>query len=387
MHAPSSMPLPAAIFRNDESARQLVFDRPDDIITAHEARDFPAALEAAQAAHDAGKWLAGYFSYEAGYLLEPKLVPLLPAGRRAPLVCLGVFDAPVQEPVPPRKAAATNGPIFDARATWSFEDYEKRFSRLHRHIRQGDCYQGNLTFPVHAQWSGDPLAAFDALTERQPVKYGALVSLGGPVVLSRSPELFFEIDAQGMVETHPMKGTAPRGATEADDERQKTFLRNDEKNQAENRMIVDLLRNDISLISEVGTLEVPELFRIETYPTVHQMVSDVRAKLLPGLTIRQIFAALFPCGSITGAPKIRAMEILHDLEGTPRDVYCGAIGWIAPGGTMRFSVAIRTISLFPGGEAVYNVGGGIVFDSTAQEEYQECLLKARFATGTPPVSN
>ncbi|MCA0010900.1 aminodeoxychorismate synthase component I [Mesorhizobium sp. B292B1B] len=381
------MPLPAAIFRNDESARQLVFDRPDDIITAHEARDFSAALQAAQAAHDAGKWLAGYFSYEAGYLLEPKLVPLLPARRRAPLVCLGVFDAPVQEPVPPRKAAATNGPIFDARATWSFEDYEKRFSRLHRHIRQGDCYQGNLTFPVHAQWSGDPLAAFDALTERQPVKYGALVSLGDPVVLSRSPELFFEIDAQGMVETHPMKGTAPRGATEADDERQKTFLRNDEKNQAENRMIVDLLRNDISLISEVGTLEVPELFRIETYPTVHQMVSDVRAKLLPGLTIRQIFAALFPCGSITGAPKIRAMEILHDLEGTPRDVYCGAIGWIAPGGTMRFSVAIRTISLFTGGEAVYNVGGGIVFDSTAQEEYQECLLKARFATGTPPVSN
>nr|WP_137933545.1 aminodeoxychorismate synthase component I [Mesorhizobium comanense] len=380
------MSLPAAIFRNDESARQLVFDRPAKIIVAHEARDFLPALEAAQAAHDAGKWLAGYFSYEAGYLLEPKLVPLLPHGRRAPLVCLGVFDAPVEEAVPPR-GAASNGPIFDARAAWSFEDYEKRFARLHQHIRQGDCYQGNLTFPVRAQWSGDPLAAFDALTERQPVKYGALVALGDPIVLSRSPELFFEIDAEGNIETHPMKGTAPRGATAAEDERQKNFLRNDEKNQAENRMIVDLLRNDISLISEVGTLEVPELFRIETYPTVHQMVSDVRAKLLPGLSIRQIFAALFPCGSITGAPKIRAMEILHDLEASPRDVYCGAIGWIAPGGTMRFSVAIRTISLFSSGEAVYNVGGGIVFDSVAQEEYQECLLKARFATGTPPISS
>ena len=380
------MSLPAAIFRNDESARQLVFDRPADIIVAHEARDFRPALEAAQAAHDAGKWLAGYFSYEAGYLLEPKLVPLLPKGRRAPLVCLGVFDAPAEEALPPRNAATPNGPIFDARATWSFGDYEKRFSRLHQHIRQGDCYQGNLTFPVRAQWSGDPLAAFDALTERQPVKYGALVSLGNPIVLSRSPELFFEIDASGTIETHPMKGTAPRGATKAEDERQKIFLRNDEKNQAENRMIVDLLRNDISLISEVGTLEVPELFRIESYPTVHQMVSDVRAKLLPGLSIRQVFAALFPCGSITGAPKIRAMEILHDLEGTPRDVYCGAIGWIAPGGTMRFSVAIRTISLFASGEAVYNVGGGIVFDSTPEEEYQECLLKARFATGTPPTS-
>jgi para-aminobenzoate synthetase component 1 len=381
------MSLPSAIFRNDESARQLVFDRPADIIVAHEAQDFLPALKAAQAAHDAGKWLAGYFSYEAGYLLEPKLVPLLPGKRRAPLVCLGVFDAPVEQAVMPRCAAATNGPIFDAKAAWSSQDYAKRFARLHDHIRKGDCYQGNLTFPVHAQWSGDPLAAFDALTERQPVKYGALVALGDPIVLSRSPELFFEIDAEGTIETHPMKGTAPRGKTRAQDDRLKAFLRNDEKNQAENRMIVDLLRNDISLISEVGTLEVPELFRIESYPTVHQMVSRVRARLLPGLTIRQILAALFPCGSITGAPKIRAMEILHDLEGGPRDVYCGAIGWIAPGGTMRFSVAIRTISLFAGGEAVYNVGGGVVFDSTAEEEYQECLLKARFATGTPPVSN
>ncbi|RVC93376.1 aminodeoxychorismate synthase component I, partial [Mesorhizobium sp. M2A.F.Ca.ET.029.05.1.1] len=321
------MPLPAAIFRNDESARQLVFDRPHEVILARTAEEFAPALERAQAASDAGKWLAGYFSYEAGYLLEPKLVPLLPEGRRAPLICLGVFDAPVEQAVPQNAGPASNGPIFDARATWSAEDYAGRFARLHSHIRKGDCYQGNLTFPVHAQWSGDPLAAFDALTERQPVKYGALVSLGDPVVLSRSPELFFEIDADGMIETHPMKGTAPRGATKAEDARLKAFLRNDEKNQAENRMIVDLLRNDISLISEVGTLDVPELFRIESYPTVHQMVSRVRAKLLPDIGIRQVFAALFPCGSITGAPKIRAMEILHELEDAPRDVYCGAIGW------------------------------------------------------------
>ncbi|MER8724182.1 aminodeoxychorismate synthase component I [Mesorhizobium sp. M1027] len=381
------MPLPFAIFRNDETARQLVFDRPAEIIAAHGEADFLPALEAAQAAHDGGKWLAGYFSYEAGYLLEPKLVPLLPAGRRAPLFCLGVFDAPAEETIAPGDLPASNGPIFDAKAAWSSDDYAKRFASLHDHIRKGDCYQGNLTFPVHTQWSGDPLVAFNALTERQPVKYGALVALGDPIVLSRSPELFFEVDAEGMIETHPMKGTAPRGATKAEDDRLKAFLRNDEKNQAENRMIVDLLRNDISLISEVGTLDVPELFRIESYPTVHQMVSRVRAKLLPGLTIRQIFAALFPCGSITGAPKIRAMEILRELEAGPRDVYCGAIGWIAPGGRMRFSVAIRTISLFADGEAVYNVGGGVVFDSTAEEEYQECLLKARFATGTLPISN
>ncbi|MHA6686388.1 aminodeoxychorismate synthase component I [Mesorhizobium sp. A556] len=383
---PAPMTPPFALFRDDLAGREVLFEQPSAIIAAYDAVEFEPALAAAQAAHDVGKWLAGYFSYEAGYLLEPKLVPLLPQGRRAPLVCLGVFDGPSEREVAAPRQPATNGPIFDAKAAWSFEDYEKRFSRLHRHIREGDCYQGNLTFPVNAQWSGEPLAAFNALTERQPVRYGALVDLGSPIVLSRSPELFFKVDAEGVIEAHPMKGTAPRGETKAQDAALKTFLRNDEKNQAENRMIVDLLRNDISLISEVGTLEVPELFNIETYPTVHQMVSRVRAKLLTGLSIRQVFAALFPCGSITGAPKIRAMEILHDLERTPRGVYCGAIGWIAPGGTMRFSVAIRTLSLFPGGEAVYNVGGGIVFDSKVEEEYQECLLKARFATGSLPAS-
>ena len=379
---------PFVLFRDDPAGHELLFDRPSEIIVADTPDNFFPALDAIQAAHDAGKWLAGYFSYEAGYLLEPKLRPILPEGRRAPMICLGVFDAPSDSILPAFRKSATNGPIFDARASWSFADYESRFSRLHQHLRQGDCYQGNLTFPIRAQWSGDPLAAFDALTERQPVKYGALVSLdNGPIVLSRSPELFFQVDSDGWIETHPMKGTAPRGKTQAEDDAQREFLRNDPKNQAENRMIVDLLRNDISLVSEVGSLDVPELFRVESYPTVHQMVSRVRAKLLPDVTIARIFAALFPCGSITGAPKIRAMEILRELEGTPRDAYCGAIGWIAPGGTMRFSVAIRTISLFPEGEAIYNVGGGVVFDSTAREEYDECLLKARFATGAPPASS
>lgn len=376
------------LFRDDPARSEKLFSRPSEIVAPFAADEFEPAWERLQAAHEAGKWLAGYFSYEAGYLLEPKLVPRLPDGRRAPLLCIGVFDGPLERQAPEPARPATNGPIHDAQARWSFADYEKRFSRLHRHLREGDCYQGNLTFPVDAQWTGDPLAAFDALTERQPVRYGALSNLGaGPIVLSRSPELFFEIDEEGWIETHPMKGTAPRGATPEEDERLKEFLRNDEKNQAENRMIVDLLRNDISLISEVGSLDVPELFRIESYPTVHQMVSRVRAKLLPDLSLRSIFAALFPCGSITGAPKIRAMEVLRDLETSPRGVYCGAIGWIAPGGAMRFSVAIRTISLYPQGEAVYNVGGGVVYDSTAEEEYRECLLKARFATGTVPASS
>ena len=178
-----------------------------------------------------------------------------------------------------------------------------------------------------------------------------------------------------------MKGTVKRGSSADEDAAIISAMGKDEKTLAENRMIVDLLRNDISRITEVGTLDVPKLFEIETYPTVHQMVSHVRAKLLPDMTIADIFAALFPCGSVTGAPKMRAMEILHDLEVGPRDVYCGAIGMISPKGDMRFSVAIRTVTLFEDGRATFNVGGGIVFDSTAQSEYDECLLKAKFAAG------
>ncbi|WP_274627821.1 aminodeoxychorismate synthase component I [Arvimicrobium flavum] len=378
---------PFILFRDDLAGRELLFEAPRELIVADTPADFFAALERAEAARAAGRWLAGYFSYEAGFLFEPKLAAIMPEGRRVPLLTLGVFDAPADRGSQQQAAQPTNGPIFEARARWTFDDYRERFERLHRHIRLGDCYQGNLTFPIDAEWSGDPLADFDALTARQPVRYGALAALGGPVVLSRSPELFFQVDQEGWIETHPMKGTAPRGETAVEDERLKEFLRNDPKNQAENRMIVDLLRNDISRITEVGTLDVPELFRIESYPTVHQMVSRVRARLTPGTTIADIFRALFPCGSITGAPKMRAMEILRELEDTPRDAYCGAIGWIAPGGPMRFSVAIRTITLFPEGKAVYNVGGGVVFDSTAEEEYAECLLKARFATGSLPASS
>lgn len=377
---------PFVLFRDDYSGRDIRFEQPSGLIVADRPADFEEALERAEAARRAGKWLAGYFSYEAGYLLEPALTALLPETRRAPLVALGVFEGP-SDPRPRAPVrSASNGPIFDARATWRFEDYRPCFEALHDHLRQGDCYQANLTFPIEAYWTGDPEAAFAMLAERQPAKYGALVDLGDPIVLSRSPELFFQIDRDGWIEAHPMKGTAPRGTTQAEDKANIAFLKDDEKSQAENRMIVDLLRNDISLVSETGTVDVPALFEVETYPTVHQMVSHVRAKLLPGLSIRRLFAALFPCGSVTGAPKISAMQILRKLETAPRDVYCGAIGWIAPTGQMRFNVAIRTISLLADGKAIYNVGGGVVFDSTAQAEYAECLLKARYATGSEPVS-
>ncbi|WOS62265.1 aminodeoxychorismate synthase component I [Sinorhizobium fredii] len=379
---------PFVLFRDDSEDRTTVFAEPSRVITARTPAEFQRGLSELETARRAGKWLAGYMAYEAGHLFEEKLAPFAEEHRETPLMSFGVFDAPAEgHPLAEPQRRVENEPFLsEARAGWDFPAYRQRFERLHQHLRRGDCYQANLTMPIHARWSGDPRAAFWSLIERQPVKYGALVALDGPVLLSRSPELFFHVDTDGWIETHPMKGTAPRGLTAEEDAAIIAEMREDEKTQAENRMIVDLLRNDISRITEVGTLSVPKLFEIETYPTVHQMVSHVRARLLPDISVADIFAALFPCGSITGAPKMRAMEILHELESGPRDAYCGAIGFIAPDGVMRFNVAIRTISLFPDGRAIFNVGGGIVFDSKAEAEYDECLLKARFAVGDAEIA-
>jgi len=375
---------PYILFRDDTTGQVMLFAEPAEIIVASTRVELFAGLARMEQAKAEGKWLAGYMAYEVGYFFEEKLAPFAGEHRETPLLCFGVFDAPQPDAHPlaqPKQRLENEEFLTAPKAAWDFAIYKERFDRLHQHLRLGDAYQANLTMPVEARWNGDPRAAFWSLIERQPVKYGALVDLGGPVILSRSPELFFRTDEQGWIETHPMKGTAKRGATAAEDAEIIEAMRRDIKTQAENRMIVDLLRNDISRITEVGTLDVPKLFDIETYPTVHQMVSHVQARLRPDLSIRDIFSALFPCGSITGAPKMRAMEILHALEDAPRDAYCGAIGMISPAGAMRFSVAIRTITLFEGGRAVFNVGGGIVFDSTAEAEYEECLLKARFAVG------
>jgi len=204
----------------------------------------------------------------------------------------------------------------------------------------------------------------------------------GPALLSRSPELFFRTDSDGRIETRPMKGTLPRLNDPAQDAAQRTTLSRDEKNQAENLMIVDLLRNDISRICQVGSVRAPDLFTVETYATVHQMVSTVEGQLQPGIGLGDIFAALFPCGSITGAPKLRAMQIIRELEPWPREAYCGTIGWAAPDGRSCFNVAIRTVML-DGDRATLNVGGGLVWDSTAPSEYEEALWKARYAMFQP----
>ncbi|MFN7024998.1 MAG: aminodeoxychorismate synthase component I [Pseudorhizobium sp.] len=381
---------PYVLFRDDKRGRSTVFTQPLEIVVARRAEDVLPALARLEQARQAGLWLAGFLSYEAGFVFEEKLRPLIIENRKTPLITMGIFGRPASADHPlasPPETPQHEGFLRKPRAGWDLAAYRLRFERLHEHLRRGDCYQANLTMPITARWDGDPRQAFWSLVARQPVHYGALIDLGEPVILSRSPELFFKVDEDRWIETHPMKGTAQRGGTPQEDQAIIAAMLADEKTQAENRMIVDLLRNDISLISEVGTLSVPKLFAIETYPTVHQMVSHVRARLRPEIGLPDIMAALFPCGSITGAPKMWAMKILHDLEAGPRDVYCGAIGWCDPRGPMQFSVAIRTLTLFKSGEAVFNVGGGIVFDSNAEAEYDECLLKAQFALGSQAISH
>nr|WP_281501817.1 aminodeoxychorismate synthase component I [Aliiroseovarius sp. F20344] len=353
-----------------------LFSDPQDQIVAWSLDDVPDALDRLDQAQKSGAWLAGFASYELGYALEPRLKPLLKPNRRLPLLMFGLYDRPGPAPALQSGAAA----LSDLTPDWDADTYARGFQAVHDYICAGDTYQVNLTFPIRGRAQGDVQALYRALTRLQPVQYGALVQADGlPAILSRSPELFFRTDADGMIETRPMKGTQPRSSDPVEDAARAVFLKSDEKNQAENLMIVDLLRNDISRICEVGSVHVPELFTVESYETVHQMVSLIRGQMQGGTRLSDILRALFPCGSITGAPKLRAMEIIAKLEPNPRDIYCGSIGWMAPDGRSEFNVAIRTL-LLDGDDATLNVGGGLVYDSTAASEYEEAMWKAKFAS-------
>lgn len=351
------------------------FAAPRDVIVAAHPADVPAALAALDRARAGGGWLAGFCSYEMGYALEPRLAAAMPTGRRVPLLQFGVYDAPAPAPDLPDGPAGLSDFVPD----WDVSSYARAFEAVHDYIGAGDIYQANLTFAARMQASGSAGALYRALQRVQPVRYGALIEAPGlPAILSRSPELFFATDPAGQIETRPMKGTQPRASDPDEDARRRAFLGADEKNRAENLMIVDLLRNDISRICQPGSVRVPDLFRVETYATVHQMVSRITGQMMPDTGLGEILRALFPCGSITGAPKLRAMQILTGLEPTPRDIYCGTIGWAAPDGRSEFNVAIRTL-LVESGIATLNMGGGVVHDSTAAGEYEEALWKARFA--------
>jgi para-aminobenzoate synthetase component 1 len=351
------------------------FAAPEHLIEAFSAAEVVPAFQAADAALKAGRWLAGFVSYEAGYALEPRLAPLMPGERRLPLLLLGVFRGPGH----PQDLPATDAGLGPLTPLWDRARYGAAFAEAHRLIGAGDMYQVNLTLPLTARWHGRAEALYARLLARQRVGHGALVIAPGVALASLSPELFFRTEASGRILARPMKGTAPRLPEGSADLAQAEGLRRDPKNRAENLMITDLLRNDLGRICRIGSIRVPELFRVESYATVHQMVSSVEGTLMPGQGLGSIFAALFPCGSVTGAPKIRAMEVIRELEPRPREAYCGAIGWAGPDGSADFSVAIRTLHLYSGGAAVLNAGGGLVWDSRAGAEYEELLWKTRFA--------
>ncbi len=372
---------PSILFDNAADERLEVFAAPRGVIRADHPGDVRRALEALEEARRAGNFVAGYFSYELGYALEPKLAPLMPANRRVPLMWFGIFDAPeVIEGDAIRVAfegwdegRAYAGPH---RPEWDFAAYGPRFERVQALIAAGDFYQANLTFRSRFAFVGDPLVLYRRLRGQSLARYGAFIDDGERQILSLSPELFFEI-SDGRIAAKPMKGTAARGADAISDTLAREALAESTKNRAENLMIVDLLRNDLGRVAELGSVGVSDLFAVETYPTLHQMVSTVTAKLKPQTSVATLMRALFPCGSVTGAPKIHAMELIAELEQSPRGVYCGAIGWFAPDGSTRFNVAIRTATIM-GNRGELGIGGGLIADSTAADEYDEALLKARY---------
>ncbi|MEP3890006.1 MAG: aminodeoxychorismate synthase component I [Hellea sp.] len=344
------------------------------IVEAHEASEVASALTKLKSYHAEGRYLAGYLSYDLGFALEPKLAGLMPETRDGPLLQFGVFTS--VSPYAPSACLYTAAPPDISLAPrWSQAEYAQRFDRVMAYIRAGDVYQINLTFPMMGEYDGAAAKLYAAFRHRQKGRYGGIVSLGsGPEIISVSPELFFRKEGRNM-SMRPMKGTRPRATSPQADKALLEEMRGEAKSQAENLMIVDLLRNDLSRVSETGSVKVPELFSLETYPTLHQMTSRVTSRLKPETDFAEIFRSLFPCGSVTGAPKIRAMEIIDELEQSSRGAYCGGLGYIDPDGDACFNVAIRTVIL-EAGKLRYNVGSGLVLDSEAADEYAECLLKA-----------
>jgi para-aminobenzoate synthetase/4-amino-4-deoxychorismate lyase len=362
------------------NAPARLYANPVRVIEARVASDVRAALGAVRDGGREGLHAAGFIAYEAASGIEPRLATI--DGGTTPLVWFGLFEGyeeiatdamPTLLPDPAGAWAAAPEPAIDRVA------YDDRIARLLDLIAAGDIYQANFTFPAIVRFAGDPLALYARLREQAKAPYGAIVRTGSETLLSLSPELFFRLDARRLL-ARPMKGTAVRGATPDADRAAVAGLAGEAKQRAENLMIVDLLRNDLARVSTPGSVHVPSLFAVETYPTVHQMVSDVAATLAEKRDAVDVIEALFPCGSITGAPKIRASEVIAGIEQTPRGAYTGAIGRIDPGGDAIFNVAIRTLEIGDANEAKLGLGSGIVADSLAQEEWAECLAKGAFVT-------
>jgi len=371
-------------FEDRLTQRARVLTEPLRRIVASEPEELPAAFAQIEEARQAGHWVALLLEYELGEWLEPALAQ---TSRQA-----AVSGSSIQ----PRLTALVYAHMHEERP-WSVgtecsnniqasivsithgiakEHYLARIEQIREWIGQGEVYQVNSTFPLLVNTEGNPSQLYRKIATRHPVAHAAYIEDIGRTILSFSPELFLE-RVDNTLTTRPMKGTAPRAADPDMDQRLGEALHASEKNRAENLMIVDLLRNDLGRLARPGSVRADPLFSLEKYPSVWTMTSTVQAEIAPETSFAEILKALFPCGSVTGAPKIAAMKRIQETEAEPRGLYCGSVGWLAPNGDFSLNVAIRTLVLDDEGQGRYHVGGGIVYDSDPDQEWDECHWKAR----------
>ena len=356
----------------ENASEIVVIDRIDAVL--------PALRRIEERVNSEGWWAAGFISYEAGSAFDPSIQVRAPGIW--PLLWMGLYPHP-QHVAYPMQSAAESTQAYQWQASVSRQQHKQAIDTIRALISTGDTYQVNYTLRLHAAALEEPEALFLRMIRANKPKHGAYLDCDDFAVCSASPELFFRLDGE-RITSRPMKGTAGRGLTHSHDIEMAQGLSNSKKDRAENVMIVDMMRNDLSRVSRVGSVQVPRLFELERYPTLWQMTSTVTADT--NASVCDILKALFPPASITGAPKVRTAEILAELESSPRGIYTGCIGYIAPGRRAQFSVAIRTAVVSrSGGTVEYGVGSGIVWDSRSHTEYDECLLKARIVAESPPA--
>jgi para-aminobenzoate synthetase / 4-amino-4-deoxychorismate lyase len=371
--------------RDPEQERALLFQAPSPLICCRQPSEVLGALEQVEGAVRAGRYVAGFLAYEAGYGLSPKLSSLTVPALQEHVLWFGVFDE--QRELCGRavgawlaeragsQPASVSGLSFDR----DREQYRRDFARIQEHLRAGDSYQVCQSLRADFEVHGSAVALFQRLRAAQVTPYSALVDTGEYSLVSLSPELFFR-KQQGQVELKPMKGTARPGKDAAADAALAEGMRQDPKTRAENVMIVDLLRNDIGRLAKPGSVRVPELFAVERFDSVLQMTSTIHAEVDPELGLASLMRSLFPSGSVTGAPKLRTMQLIHELEPSARGIFCGSIGYVTPRNDACFNVAIRSLFVDRAGQGRLGVGSGIVVDSDSDAELEECLLKARFVS-------
>ena len=358
----------------------LCFERPARIVRAERLSDVVDALAEVESAVAGGWHAAGFLSYEASPAFDSALMTHRPGPL--PLLWFGIYErGRWQTHLPEGESAGYHLSPWEPEVTR--EGYHRAIARIKEYIAAGDTYQVNYTLRLRAAFAGDPWALFLTLCRTQRTSYRAYVDTGDHAICSVSPELFFRLEGD-RITCRPMKGTAPRGLTVSEDDERAAWLGRSAKDRAENVMIVDMIRNDLGRIAVPGTVRVPRLFEVERYDTGLQMTSTVVAET--AAPFAEMMGALFPCASITGAPKVRTMQIISELERSPRGIYTGCIGYLAPGRRACFNVAIRTVHVDrAAGRAEYGTGGGIVWDSTAEGEYEECRTKALVLTAERPT--